>query len=121
MSTETIYARVPTEVREALDVYVNETGQTLAHAVSELVRRGLAGSPAPGPESVEITRLELDIATAIVRLRQLDREEPPDSFLWHRVITCDVPRLLRYLGPAARDIADLGSLDKPVDSPAEPT
>src|SRR5262249_50937813 len=41
MSTATIYARVPTEVKEATDEYAASHGMSLASAVTDLLGRGL--------------------------------------------------------------------------------
>lgn len=51
-------------------------------------------SSAQGP-----TGLQLDLLRALQRIMQVEREERPEGFLWHRVITCDVPRLTKYLAP----------------------
>jgi hypothetical protein len=45
------------------------------------------------------TGLQLDLLTALQRIMQVDREETPEGFMWHRVVTCDVPRLTKYLAP----------------------
>jgi hypothetical protein len=45
--TETIYARVPVDVKEAVEVYRTDRGQTLAGAVSELLRTALGAVPTP--------------------------------------------------------------------------
>jgi hypothetical protein len=39
--TETIYARVPVELKAAVDAYAQQHGKTMAGAVAELLRRGL--------------------------------------------------------------------------------
>lgn len=44
--------------------------------------------------------LQLDLLSAIVRIQQLQDEEPPDHYLWGRIVTCDVVRLRQYLEPA---------------------
>ncbi len=45
------------------------------------------------------TGLQLDLLTALQRIMQVHREEEPDGLIWHRVITCDVPRLTGHLTP----------------------
>jgi hypothetical protein len=44
MSTTTIYARVPEELKSATDVYAAEHGMTLANAVTDLLGRGIEAS-----------------------------------------------------------------------------
>src|SRR5680860_1060534 len=41
MSTEVIYARVPTSLKEAADTYASQHGKTLTRAVVDLLDRGL--------------------------------------------------------------------------------
>jgi hypothetical protein len=54
------------------------------------------------------TDLELDLLSLVLRLGQLDREAPPDHFLWRtRIIECDVARLRRkWITPAAQEYAN---------------
>lgn len=42
-------------------------------------------------------QLALDVATVIARLVQIDREQRPEHFVWDRVMTCDVPRLIEVV------------------------
>lgn len=42
---------------------------------------------------------DLDLVTLILRLRQVDKEDRPEGIIWDRVITCDIPRMLKYLDP----------------------
>lgn len=51
MATTTIYARVPTELKDATDAYAAENGMTLASAVTDLLGRGLES--ASGEESLK--------------------------------------------------------------------
>jgi len=52
--------------------------------------------------------LDLDIATLLIRLQQIDDEKRPEHFLWDRVMTCDVPRLMRQLsGLRQQEIVDI--------------
>jgi len=96
--TQTIYARVPVATKAAVDTYAQETGKTLAGAVSELLSRGLTVAPDTGGE-MKISRLELDLATLLLRLQQIQVEHKPENFIWNRIFTCDVPRLTAYLSP----------------------
>ena len=55
-----------------------------------------------------LSPLQLDLATVVARLRQIESEGGPVGFgtelagvLWERVITCDLPRLTGHLSPAA--------------------
>jgi predicted DNA-binding protein len=43
MSTTTIYARVPEDLKERVDAYADATGKTIAAAVTELLEQGLRG------------------------------------------------------------------------------
>jgi hypothetical protein len=42
---------------------------------------------------------EIDIASIIIRIEQINNQEPPTHWLWDRVMTCDIPRLRRQLSP----------------------
>lgn len=69
MATTTIYARVPTELKEATDAYAGEHGMTLANAVTDLLGRGLEA--ASGEQSVKA------LETKVVDLqRELDQVKP---------------------------------------------
>jgi hypothetical protein len=63
MSTTTIYARVPEELKSATDVYAAEHGMTLANAVTDLLGRGIEASV--NEESVKALE---------TRARELQRE-----------------------------------------------
>lgn len=41
MASPTVYARVPQELKDAVDAYANEEGKSLASAVNDLLVRGL--------------------------------------------------------------------------------
>src|SRR5260221_1378107 len=69
MTTTTIYARVPTELKEATDVYAAEHGMTLASAVTDLLGRGLEGV------SGEASLKALEVQAAELR-QELDRVKP---------------------------------------------
>lgn len=86
--TETIYARVPLDLREAINARAAEKGMTIAHTVADLVARGLTAG-----------NIELDMVTMLLRIMQIQREGPPASLVWERIITCDIPRLSTYLPP----------------------
>ena len=47
MSTTTIYARVPTDLKDQVDLYATERGMTLAGTVTALLRKALEGDPSP--------------------------------------------------------------------------
>lgn len=47
--TETIYARVPVEVKQAVDAYAGEHGKKLAGAVADLLTKGLAAEANTAP------------------------------------------------------------------------
>jgi hypothetical protein len=60
MTTTTIYARVPTELKDATDAYATENGMTLANAVTDLLGRGLeATSSAESVKALEARAAEL--------------------------------------------------------------
>ena len=42
----------------------------------------------------------LDVATFVIRVRRIDREGTPGHSLWHRIVSCDVPRMMRIPGVA---------------------
>ena len=69
MATTTIYARVPTELKNATDEYAAKNGMTLANAVTDLLNRGLEA--ASGEQSV--SALE---ARAAELQRELDQVKP---------------------------------------------
>jgi hypothetical protein len=62
MSTETIYARVPVAVKEALDAYASAKGSTLTGAVVDLIERGLEA--ATNEDSVAHLQDQLGAAAA---------------------------------------------------------
>lgn len=55
-------------------------------------------------------KIELDIASAVARIEQIAREGPDSccGIILDRLITCDAPRLRRYLS-----IETLAILDEP--------
>jgi hypothetical protein len=59
-----------------------------------------------------VTDLELDIATVLARIIQLDQLRADldhfdlPEFIWHRVMACDVPRLRRHLGEDTLQLLD---------------
>jgi antitoxin component of RelBE/YafQ-DinJ toxin-antitoxin module len=60
MATTTIYARVPTELKDATDAYAAENGMTLANAVTDLLGRGLeATSSEESVKALEARAAEL--------------------------------------------------------------
>lgn len=41
---------------------------------------------------------QLDVLSLLIRIAQINREEPPEHFLWEtRVMQCDVRRLREYI------------------------
>jgi len=70
--------------------------------VRSLDARGLGILNAPeageGEPGRGLSALQLDLATVILRLRQI-RREGGSEFLWDRVITGDLPRLESHLCP----------------------
>lgn len=42
-------------------------------------------------------REELDIVTLLMRIKQINKEQVPEHWLWDRVITCDLPRITRHI------------------------
>jgi hypothetical protein len=81
MTTEVIYARVPTALKEAADAYANQSGKTLTGAVVDLLDRGL--SAVSNERSIseletnltrvttEKARVEADLHTAQAQLATL--------------------------------------------------
>lgn len=69
MATTTIYARVPTELKEAIDAYTAEHGMTLASAVADLLGRGMEASS----DEQSVKALE---ARAVELQRELDQVKP---------------------------------------------
>ena len=51
----------------------------------------------PGCDLSDGGDLQLDIATAVVRIEQAYAEPEMREFLLHRLITCDAPRLRSHL------------------------
>ena len=58
MSTEVIYARVPTSLKEAADAYASQQGKTLTRAVADLLGRGLNAAS----DERSIAQLEANLA-----------------------------------------------------------
>jgi predicted Zn-ribbon and HTH transcriptional regulator len=68
MSTVTIYARVPEELKQATDNYASEHGMTLASAVTDLLGRGLeAAASEDSIQALEDNVQELQRELAKVR------------------------------------------------------
>ena len=40
---------------------------------------------------------QVDIATILLRILQLNREKKPDHWIWERIKEFDVPRLMAYI------------------------
>jgi hypothetical protein len=70
LSTEVIYARVPTALKEAADAYAAENGKTLAGAVAGLLDRGLKAMA--GDESAN--ELGASLARVTAEKVQVDAE-----------------------------------------------
>jgi hypothetical protein len=68
MTTEVIYARVPTALKEAADAYASEHGKTLTGAVADLLDRGLNAA------SDERSIAELETSLARVRAQKAEAE-----------------------------------------------
>lgn len=68
---------------------------------------GLANRRAPRADTDG--DLALDVATLVARIRQINREGPPEHWLWDRIIGCDVPRLMDV--PTVRDLVDAAEAD----------
>ncbi len=61
MSTATIYARVPSELKEATDEYASRKGMSLASAVTDLLGRGLeAAENEPSVRALEARAQEVE-------------------------------------------------------------
>jgi len=69
MSTTTIYARIPEELKGATDAYAADRGMTLANAVADLLGRGMEA--AANEESVKVLE-----ARAQELQRELDQVRP---------------------------------------------
>ena len=69
MSTEVIYARVPTALKGAADEYASQRGKTLTGAVVDLLGRGL--SAATDERSVRDLEVEADLRAAETQLAAL--------------------------------------------------
>lgn len=52
---------------------------------------------------------QLDVLSLLLRLAQINREEPPEHFLWEtRIMQCDVRRLREYItDPMLRSYPEL--------------
>ena len=50
--------------------------------------------------------LQLDLMTTIARIEQASREPEMLDILWHRLVTCDAPRLRRHLTPESLEGLD---------------
>jgi hypothetical protein len=78
MSTTTIYARVPEDLKSATDAYALEHGMTLANAVTELIGRGIEASV--NEESVKALE-----ARAQELQRELDQVRPALDAVFQRL------------------------------------
>jgi hypothetical protein len=78
MSTTTIYARVPDELKTATDTYATDHGMTLANAVADLLRRGM--DAASNEESVRVLE-----ARAQELQRELDQVRPALDAVYERL------------------------------------
>lgn len=67
-TTEVIYARVPTTLKEAADAYAAERGKTLTAAVAELLGRGLAGAS----DERSVTELQASLSRATAEKANLE-------------------------------------------------
>jgi uncharacterized small protein (DUF1192 family) len=69
--SQTVYARVPDQIKEATDEYAGTHGMTLASAVADLLDRGLQ---AAGDEHsvIELERRVAALSAEVDRLRQRD-------------------------------------------------
>jgi ribosomal protein L37AE/L43A len=68
MTTEVIYARVPTALKEAADAYASQHGKSLTGAVADLLDRGLAAA------SDERSIVELEVNLARVTAQKAEAE-----------------------------------------------
>jgi hypothetical protein len=59
----------------------------------------------PGPQ---LGRLQLDLASVIARIEQLNDMTHFDNghWLWNRVTSCDLPRLRGHLSPEAEQLLE---------------
>lgn len=56
---------------------------------------------------------QVDVATLLARLYQIDNESKPDHWLWEqRVLTCDFPRLGEYITDSQVKDSLLGLSDR---------
>lgn len=66
--SQVIYARVPDTVKDAVDMYAEERGTTLASAVVGLLERGLVATS----DASSVEQLELRLATAQAQKAEAD-------------------------------------------------
>jgi hypothetical protein len=78
MTTTTIYARIPGELKDATDAYAAEHGMTLANAVADLLARGMEASV--GENSIKALE-----ARAQELQRELDQVKPALDALHRRL------------------------------------
>jgi hypothetical protein len=78
MTTTTIYARVPEELKSATDAYAAEHGMTLANAVTDLLGRGMeAASGEAAVKALEARMQELQM--------ELDQVRPALDAVYNRL------------------------------------
>lgn len=69
--SQTIYARVPDQVKEAADAYASENGMTLATAIASLLDRGLQAS-ADEASVLDLEKHVAELNNEVELLRQRD-------------------------------------------------
>ena len=89
------------------------SGSEVYETLPELLRRRRSAAP----RAVLMTGLQLDLACAVARLEQAEREPGMREFLLYRLITCDLPRLRAHLDDEAQLM--LARLTEKRDTPAE--
>lgn len=107
-----LYIRIPADMKTKLDALTTTAGDTLTHVARAILSRGMDAYardslPDPKPENVE----DLDLVTAILRIRQAYSDETIRDFLVYRLATCDVPRLMSRLSVDDQRIIDIMERD----------
>ena len=95
----------PSGDQERLDLLAEmlAAGVTVPPEWGKTVPLPIAGADSPLPPAegsageLPPKDLQMDIASIVIRCRQIHTEDEPTHWLWDRVMTCDVPRLTRYL------------------------